>query len=147
MSPKEQELMTITCSKPKSASIWTEQEEQTLIQLYSNHSNKHISQILNKTKASVDQKASNLGLKKSSTHRKKVSLLNNQKKRHAWTDDEITYLKKNYESQSYEAIADSLQRTANAVSQKARQLCLKKYRKTIQQIQDEANLKFPFIKE
>ncbi|MDH5682585.1 MAG: hypothetical protein OEZ36_13425, partial [Spirochaetota bacterium] len=109
--------------------------------------NQYIAGILSKTKASVDQKASNLGLKKSPSYRKKISLQNNQKKRHAWTDDEITYLKTNYNDKSYETIADHLHRTANAVSQKARQLKLKKYRKTIGQIQDEANLKFPFIED
>ncbi len=111
----------------KAFANWTSAEEKLLIDLYSNNSNRHISKILNKSKASVDKKASLLGLKKSENHRKKISRLNNKGKRHSWTDDEISFLKQNYTIKTYEEIADSLNRTPNAVSQKARQIQLKKY--------------------
>lgn len=110
-------------------STWTSKEIATLTELYPDHNNHELSKLLNKTKASIDQKASLLGLRKSSEYRQKVSRQNNQSKRHAWTEKDIVFLRENYKNQSYQEIAGSLKRTASAVSQKARQLNLKKYNK------------------
>ena len=133
--------------KKRSFTNWTTVEEKILGDLFSNHSNKYISELLNKTKASIARKASLLGLKKSKSHRQKISKQNNSGKHHAWTEKEIDFLKNNYITRNYEDIAEILNRTPDAVSQKARKMNLKKYRKTRQEIQDEANLKFPFIED
>ncbi len=109
---------------------WTSNEENALIELYPNNSNQHISKVLNKTKASIDNKGALLGLKKSSDYRQKVSRQNNQRKRHAWSVEEVNYLVKNYYAKSYAEIAETLNRTPTAVSQKARQMDLKKYQRT-----------------
>lgn len=108
---------------------WTEEEEKKLIELYPNHSNLHIAKMLNKTKASIDKKGALLELKKSINYRKKISRQNNQNKRHAWSIDEIEFLKVNFSEKTYNEIAEALNRTPNAVSQKARQISLKKYQK------------------
>lgn len=108
-------------------SLWTSKEIATLKELYPDNNNFELSKLLNKTKASIDQKASLLGLKKSPSYRQQVSRLNNKSKRHAWTEQDIVFLQENYKKLSYQEIADSLRRTASAVSQKARQLKLKKY--------------------
>ena len=103
---------------------WTMQETNLLIELYADHNNYYISEVLQKTKASIDIRASTLGLKKSEYHRKKVNQLNNQKKHHAWTEEEIEILKANYKIKSYNEIGEELGRTGSAVSQKARKLNL-----------------------
>lgn len=129
----------------KSTNFWTSTDEEILIELYPNRSNRSISKLLNKTKTSVDQKAAILKLKKSANHRKLVNRQNNQSKRHAWTENDVVFLKENYKSKSYSEIGDFLNRTTNAVSQKASNLNLKKYKKSKQVFQDEANYKFPFF--
>ncbi len=116
-------------SQKKSISNWTHTEENLLTELYSNHSNRYISKVLNKTKASIDAKASLLGLKKSTSHRQLVNRLNNKHKRQAWTEEDIKVLKENYTVKSYSDIGDMINRTPTAVSQKARQLNLVKYKK------------------
>lgn len=107
---------------------WTEPEEAFLRGLYANYSNLYLSQILSKSKSSIIAKAFHLRLKKSNRYRKKVSSQNNQTKRHLWNEEEIRFLKEHYTSRSYEEIGEIINRTASAVSQKARQLRLKKYR-------------------
>ena len=108
---------------------WTPEEELKLKELYSNHSNIYIAKALNKTKASIDKKGAILGLKKSISYRKIISRQNNKNKRHAWTENEISFLKDNFSEKTYYEIADALNRTPTAVSQKARQINLKKYQK------------------
>ena len=146
-SSKQDDESSCNNQKKRSLTCWTPTEERILGDLFSNHSNEYISVILNKTKASIARKASLLGLKKSKTHRQKIGIQNNLSKRHAWTEKEIVFLIDNYVSRSYEDIAEILNRTPDAVSQKARKMNLKKYRKTIKEIRDEANLKFPFIED
>ncbi|MDH4127536.1 MAG: hypothetical protein OEV44_02195 [Spirochaetota bacterium] len=106
--------------KKKSFTCWTTVEERILGDLFSNHSNTYISELLKKTTASIARKASLLGLKKSESHRKKISRQNNSGKHHAWTEKEVKFLQENYILKNYEDIADILNRTPDAVSQKAR---------------------------
>lgn len=115
-------------SDEKPSGYWTTFEEDLLKKLYANHSNEYIAKLLNKTIASVNSKGALLGLKKSKNYRQQVNKLNNLHKRHAWTWDEVNFLKENYKKISYTEIAKLIKRTPNAVSQKARQLNLKKYK-------------------
>jgi len=125
---KESELhFKVQLATKKSVASWTVDEEKRLIELYPINSNLYISQILNKSKASIDKKGSSLGLKKSINYRQKVSRQNNRSKRHAWTEKDITFLKENYIKKSYIEIAETLKRTPTAVSQKARKINLVKH--------------------
>ncbi len=125
----EKQQGKINSSQKKSISNWTHTEENILAELYSNHSNRYISKVLNKTKGSIDARASLLGLKKSSSHRQLVNRLNNKHKRQAWTEEDVLVLKENYAEKSYSDIGDMIDRTPTAVSQKARQLNLTKYKR------------------
>ncbi len=116
-------------NKNNNKNNWTKEEEASLKELYSNHSNLYLSKLLKKTKASIDNKGALLGLKKTTGYRKKVNIENNKQKRHAWTDEDISFLKENYKKKPYYEIAEKLYRTPTAVAQKLRQMNLRKYPK------------------
>lgn len=115
--------------KGKPIVFWTEQEEDMLRQLYPNHSNKEIAQLLGKTKASIDKKGAQLGLRKSKEYRTKVSRDNNKNKDYVWSESELQTLFALYNHKTYKEIGKILNRSQSSIAHKAKQLNLHKYNK------------------
>lgn len=105
---------------------WHEKEVEFLNDNYYLHSYSKIGKILRRSKSSVEQKARNMGLVKSSTRK--------------WTDDEIEYLKKHIDNTDYETIARHCKRSILACRTKACELGLVSYKWRGQKLKKEQQL-------
>lgn len=90
---------------------WTKEQENLLIEKYSDTDYKTLSNILDKTEGAIRAKCFDLNLVK----------------KNRWTEDEINFLKENYSKLHKSEIAKYLNRTETSVKVKANKLGIKKY--------------------
>lgn len=90
---------------------WTKEQEQYLIDNYSNKMYCEIAKEIGKTEGSIRAKCFELNLVKNKS----------------WSDKEIEYIRKNYQRLSVKEMAKELNRTPNAVKLKAERIGCKKY--------------------
>jgi len=106
---------------PRHAELWTEFEIQQLKQLYPKYPNKWLSHELNKSVASIIQRARRLGLRKDAKqgyHRPPSRI--------TWTAEQIAFLREHYQTMTAAEIASAIGKPLVTVQRKANYLGLKK---------------------
>lgn len=97
--------------------FWTEDEEYFLKSLYGKRTISYIAEKLNRTNSSVQHKAKELG----------VSQVATQSNREKWTNEEIEFLQKKYETIGAHNVAAHLGRSVSSVKHKANRMNLNSY--------------------
>jgi hypothetical protein len=100
---------------------WTKEQENYLINNYSDLSNEELSKKLNRTIKSIKSKSYKLNLEKSKDYKN-----NNKIIRDSWTKEQEKYLINNYSDLSNEELSKILMKSINSIYNKSHKLELKK---------------------